>query len=227
MAIQVVCPGCYARFKVSDKFAGMSGPCPKCKKIITIPAAADEVKVHAPEEFAHGGRGTGGKLALKPIARFETKLSAVAVTGIVASVIGVVAVAWLAGPIFKEHWWARAVGLLLISPALVFAPYTFLRDQEAEPHRGKPLFVRTAICAVVYAMMWVVFGYSSGFVVGADPWNWLLYAPPFVVTGGLVALACYDLDFSSGCLHYAFYALATILLRWIAGMGWIWEATVG
>jgi hypothetical protein len=39
-----------------------------------------------------------------------------------------------------------------------------------------------------------------------------------------VALACFDLDFGSGCFHYAFYLLAILLLRWCAGMGWVWEA---
>ena len=31
MAIAVICPGCKASFRVSDKFAGQTGPCPKCK----------------------------------------------------------------------------------------------------------------------------------------------------------------------------------------------------
>ncbi|MEC8508925.1 MAG: MJ0042-type zinc finger domain-containing protein, partial [Planctomycetota bacterium] len=34
MSIRVTCPGCHARFNVSDQFAGKSGPCPKCKKTI-------------------------------------------------------------------------------------------------------------------------------------------------------------------------------------------------
>ena len=31
MAIKVLCPGCRTLFTVSDKFAGRTGPCPKCK----------------------------------------------------------------------------------------------------------------------------------------------------------------------------------------------------
>ena len=34
MAIDVTCPSCHTRFQVSDKFAGKSGPCPKCKNTI-------------------------------------------------------------------------------------------------------------------------------------------------------------------------------------------------
>ena len=37
MPISVVCPGCKARFNVSDKFAGKKGPCPKCKTVLTVP----------------------------------------------------------------------------------------------------------------------------------------------------------------------------------------------
>lgn len=70
--------------------------------------------------------------------------------------------------------------------------------------------------------MWGVFGYASDFIAGGDVWNWLIIAPPFFVTGGLIALACFDLDFGSGCFLYAFYVLVTIGLRWLAGMGWIW-----
>ena len=40
MAIQVLCSGCGSRFAVSDRFAGKTGPCPKCKKPITIPTPA-------------------------------------------------------------------------------------------------------------------------------------------------------------------------------------------
>ena len=40
MAIAVLCPGCKSQFTVSDQYAGRTGPCPKCKKSITIPAVS-------------------------------------------------------------------------------------------------------------------------------------------------------------------------------------------
>ena len=73
MPIQVTCPGCHARFKVSDKFAGQTGPCPKCKKPITIPKKEDEVVIHAPE--AYGPKGVDGTATLKPIERKESSAS--------------------------------------------------------------------------------------------------------------------------------------------------------
>ena len=49
MAINVICPGCHTRFKVSDKYAGVEGPCPKCKVKIKIPEKSDEVVIHTPD----------------------------------------------------------------------------------------------------------------------------------------------------------------------------------
>ena len=144
MSIFVVCPGCHSRFNVSEKFAGQSGVCPKCK-----------------------------------------------------------------GPIER--------------PALVMAAYTVLRDDELEPYQGRALYLRVAICALAYVALWGVFIYLSDRVDTSQPWNWLLVAPPLVITGALAALASLDLDFGSGSLHYAFYVLVTALLRWVAGMGWLWE----
>ncbi len=42
MPIQVTCPGCLKRFTVADKHAGKQGPCPACKKPITIPKLEEE-----------------------------------------------------------------------------------------------------------------------------------------------------------------------------------------
>jgi hypothetical protein len=76
-----------------------------------------------------------------------------------------------------------------------------------------------------------VFAHVTGNFAGGELWNWFVVAPPFLIMGSLVALATLDLDFGSGFLHYAFYVLVTIVLQWLAGMGWVWsaagQATVG
>ena len=115
-----------------------------------------------------------------------------------------------------------ALGLLVVSPLLVIAPYTFLRDDELEPYRGKVLYIRTGLCALAYVFLWAIFGYVSGLLSPDEPWNWIYVVPPFLAIGALAPLATLDLDFGSGFFHYCFYLLATILLRWIAGMGWVW-----
>jgi uncharacterized protein YbaR (Trm112 family) len=223
VSILVVCPKCHTRFKVSDKFAGKSGACPKCKGTIRVPTKEEEVQVHTPTEFAGGGRGATGKLALKPIARQETRLQPVAATAVVAAVLAVLATAWIGGGVFRDSLFARAVGLLLVSPPLVIAGYAFLRDAELEPYRGKALYLRTGFCTVAYAVLWGVLGYVSAHVLDAEAWTWLLIAIPLLIAGAFAAFACLDLDFSNGFFHYAFYVLATMLLRWTIGMGWVWQ----
>ena len=69
MPIPVTCPGCLARFTVSDKYAGKQGPCPKCKQTITVPDKSQEVVIHAPENY--GPKDAGGRPVLKPIKRVE------------------------------------------------------------------------------------------------------------------------------------------------------------
>ncbi|MBN2473577.1 MAG: hypothetical protein JXB62_03135 [Pirellulales bacterium] len=225
MSILVVCPGCHKRFKVSEKFAGKSGTCPSCKGTIRVPTKEEEVKVHAPTAFAEGGRGRSGELLTKPIARRQIRLHPVATVAVAGGVLTVLLVAWAAGGVLQSNLAVRAVGLLLVSLPLVLAAYTFLRDEDLEPYRGRSLCVRAAICSAAYVALWAVYGYLAGTVITGELWEWLFVVPPFLVAGALIALACLDLDFGSGFFHYGFYLLATVLLRWIAGMGWIWEAT--
>jgi hypothetical protein len=224
MAINVTCPGCLTRFTVSERFAGRSGACPKCKAPIRVPSKEEAVEVHAPEQFGRGGRGKDGKLILKPIARGKGKFSVKAAVAVAAASAAVLATAALAGGILREYWIVRALGLLAVSPPLVWAGYLFLRDDDnLEIFAGRMLLARTALCAAAYAALWGVFGYVAGHTLTGEVWNWLLTAPPFLITGALVALACYDLDFGSGFLHYGFYIVVTALLRGCAGMGWLWQ----
>jgi hypothetical protein len=101
MAIHVICPGCHARFSVSEKFGGKQGPCPKCKTVITIPKASEEVKIHAPDDYG-GAKSATGQLVLKPIERSVTKLSTTWVLAIGAVTIITIGVAFMIGKAFRE-----------------------------------------------------------------------------------------------------------------------------
>ena len=85
MAIDVTCPACHTRFQVSEKFAGKSGPCPKCKKTIKVPEKKDEVVIHAPE--VSGPKDSTGVAVLKPIGRTETRLSMMQMATIFGSIV--------------------------------------------------------------------------------------------------------------------------------------------
>jgi hypothetical protein len=225
MPIIVVCPQCRKSYKVNDKFAGKSAPCPNCKNTLQVPTKAEEVMVHAPAEFAGGGRSRTGKLITEPIAHTNARLKPVAVAAIAAAVLAVLVVAWAGrrAGVF-QNMAAVIVGLLAVSPPLVIAAYAVLRDDELEPYRGMALYIRSAICALAYIALWGAFSLlaSRGIITG-DLWNWAFVVPAFAAAGGLIAFASLDLDYGNAMLHYGFYLIVTVLLRWIAGMKWVWD----
>jgi hypothetical protein len=228
MPIIVACPGCHKSFKVADKFAGQTGPCPNCKRVLQVPTKAEEVTVHAPTEFAGGGRSTTGKLVVKPIARSNAKLQPVTAAIIAAGVLAVLVGTWALGGVFRNSMVAVAVGLLAVSPPLVIAAYAVLCDEELEPYRGKALYIRSAICAVAYTALWGAYALLASPSIGlinGELWNWVLVAPPLVLAGGMAALATLDLEFGNAIFHYGFFLLATLVLRWAAGMKWVWDVS--
>lgn len=223
MAIQVICQGCHARFQVSDKFAGKKGPCPKCKAEITIPAKGDEVVIHAPEEYSSGGQDASGQMALKPVARQHTKISPIFIGTVVAVCIVVFIAAALLGNSFQGvvPFFILAIGAVGLAPPLTYAGYSFLRDDELEAYRGRSLAIRIVICSLVYALLWFLFKAALDlFLLDGPPelWHLLFFIPPVLLIGMVAAFACFDLDFTSGFIHYGLYLLVTVLLRLIMGM---------
>ncbi len=223
MPILVICSGCGAKFNVAEKFAGKQGPCPKCKAVIRVPSP-DDVKIAEPEAFG-GGKDTKGRPVLKPLERAETKLSHGAIAAMVGGLLGTVLVAWLAGPVIREQWWLRALGLVAVAFPLSVGAYSILRDSELEPYRGSALYLRAGACALAYAALWGVFGLLPDDWTTGESWVWFLLAPPFVLVGAGVAFACFDLDFGTAALHYSGFVLASLVLRWLAGMPMLWQTT--
>lgn len=220
MAIQVVCPGCKKRFGVSEKFAGKKGPCPKCKTEITIPAKGDEVKVHEPENF--GPKGTAGRATLKPIFREETKFSPVA-TGIIA---GPLLVALILAIIIRspdeQDFLTKSVKFLIVSlliaPSLAYAGYTIFRDNDLEPYRGKKLWTRVGVCAVLFASTWGLVALVNKLGMNGDGFSMpimMVLLAGMVAIGGVISFACFDLEYMTGLMHFGMYLVVSILLRWI------------
>ena len=159
MTIRVTCTGCHKRFDVSEQFAGKEGPCPNCKKRIKIPAVEDEVVIHGPEDAApKDGTGQG---SLKPIIREETALTAVQLTLIGVAIGGFFALSFIIRlmlgnqPAFPAY--LLVLGALSIAVATVLSGYTFLRNQELGRFTGQSLYVRVAVCSLLYAVLWSVF----------------------------------------------------------------------
>jgi hypothetical protein len=223
MPIAVICPGCRAQFRVHEKFAGKEGPCPKCKAKITIPL--DDVKIHVPEEAVPttaGGKPVTATGTPRPVARTKRELKVLPALIIGGATIGVLVVAWLGGDLIQNNAVARIVGLLAVSLPLAVAGYSVLRDDELEPYRGQELLLRAALCAAGYALLWGVFWYLPDDAFRSNL-NWLFIAPPFVLVGAGIALGCFDLPFQEALLHYAFYVLASLALRWLVGMPPMWD----
>lgn len=223
MSIQVTCPGCHARFNVSDNFAGREGPCPKCKTKIKIPDKAEEVVIHAPEDFGGGGRDAKGRPVLKPIERADVKLPPVVIFAIVGAVVMVLLLAWVLGRSGEPpSTLILGIGALALAPALIFGGYTFLRDDELEPYRGRQLWLRIGICSLVYALTWLGYSLAIGMLVseGNSPamMHLLLVAPPIIGVGMLAAYSTLDLEPMMAFLHYGLYLTVTVLLRLTMGM---------
>lgn len=223
MSIQVTCPGCLTRFQVSEKFAGKKGPCPKCKKEITIPDKSSEVKIHAPEDA--GPKDSQGRSALKPIERKETKLGGVVIAIIVTSILAAIMLALglrLTGD--EVSLPIRIVGVFLTAPALVFAGYTFARDQELEPYRGTEMLIRVAITSVLFAALWLIYAYLPAYLFEykqASEASYLVFAiaiAAMIALGALVVVGTFELEFSGGLVVSALYFVAVLGLALLAGI---------
>lgn len=223
MPIAVVCPGCKAQFRVSEKFAGKTGPCPKCKAQITIPAAGPEIKIHAPDPGATTGKDSKGRAVSAPLLRFEERMSTQTMVLLGAGTLASLILAFFAGRILSDHRpLLAALGLALISWPIVLAGYRVFREEEAEPHQGKVLYFRAAICAAIYALLWGAFWFvPEDWII--EYWSWFYIAAPFLLLGAVTAFASLDLDFGSGFFHYCFYLAVTLLYRYLIGMGNLWH----
>jgi predicted Zn finger-like uncharacterized protein len=230
MAIDVTCPACHTRFQVSDKFAGKSGPCPKCKKTIKVPEKKDEVVIHAPE--VSGPTDSTGVAILKPLIRKEARLGTAQIIAIVGSVVLVLVVAAvLRTQSMQIRQMAAMLGAVLLGPPLAFAAYTFLRDDELEPYRGQEVLLRSLACGLTYAALWgaywLVFAYWFNFkpLPSGEP-SWVavgVAAAVMTAVGTVAAQASLELEIGGSVLNYAMYLICTVLLRFIMNMDPKWQ----
>lgn len=224
MPIQVTCPGCLKRFSVAEKFAGKQGPCPNCKKTITIPKLEEQVVIHAPDHSEAGAVGAGGRHALKTYKRTDTKFQPLVFT----AVIGCVLVALLVALVLRtgsKDTWLLATAAIILGPPLAWAGYTFLRDPELEAYTGMPLILRSLACGLVYALLWAIYVFLGGRFFGPDAiksgleiWQMVVLILPVLAAGTLAAYASFDLDPGSAFFHCAMYFAVTVVLRLVAAL---------
>ncbi len=217
MSIRVTCAGCHTRFNVDDRFAGKEGPCPKCKKPITIPAKSEAVQVHAPDQF--GPKTTSGEGALKPITRRHAKLSPVQMVLIAATIVGFLVVAFLMRSSIKDpdsfNSWLLLLGAVLLAVPCVYGGYSFLRNAELGAFIGNDLIGRIAACSVTYGLSWLAIPLVS-YAIGPELGRFIGVAL-MVVLGVFTAYLLLSLDFIMGTLHYGMFFGCCVLLRVTAG----------
>jgi hypothetical protein len=228
MPIHVICPTCHARFKVGDQHAGKTGACPKCKGQIQIPAAGDEVIIHAPDSEA-GAKDAKGRNVLKPLRRKEARFklnTALAVGGATLLTLGLAFLAGRAGLDENAQTWVKAIGALLLGPPLAYAGYSFLRDDELEAYQGVDLLIRCLACGAVYAGLWGLYWYLGYQIFGSEAYAFegLEIFQVGVLLGVMIgigtgtAVVCFDLDPLTAFFHFALYLGTTIVLRLVMGL---------
>lgn len=222
MSIRVTCAKCHTRFNVSEKFAGKTGPCPKCKNRIKIPTKAQEVKVHEPEMA--GPKNILGESVLKPIERIETTLTGIHITLIASLIVGflvcslVMRLMYPGGVGFPGFLlWISAIA---IAPPICFAAYSFLRDQELGAFGQKELWYRVLGTSVVYALLWLAmplgkYAFSDNYELG----SWAFALIIMLGAGGAAGMLAYDFDYLIGLVHYGLYLGFCLLGRLLAGIG--------
>ena len=222
MPINVTCPNCHSRFQVSEKFAGQTGPCPKCKERIKVPEQEEEVVIHAPEEF--GPKTTTGESVLKPIEREETSIGLPAILGVIGFCLGILVVAFVLRQSYQDSedgvpmlW--LGIGAVLLGPPVAYGCYSFLRNDELEPYRGSALIIRSSICGLVYAALWGVYSLLVQYLFNGqvEVFQLVYLAPPLIAAGAVASLASLDLDFTNGTIHFASYVAVTVALLFLMG----------
>lgn len=222
MAIRVTCGKCLTRFNVSDKFAGKKGPCPKCKETIQIPDKTEEVIVHAPKD--DGPKDSKGRSILKPIEREEVRVTKWGILAVAASIVAAIGAAIFLRTMESIPAFIPPLGALLLGPPLVWAGYTFARDQELEPFMGNELYGRVAICSVLFAALWLLYAFVPAYVmdyqsVSEMPIGAVFIALAAMLTiGTICSVVTFELETGGGVVHAGLYIISTMLLAMLAGI---------
>jgi hypothetical protein len=215
MASPVICPGCTSRFTVSDKFAGMTGPCPKCKRPIKIPA----ITIHEPEAPRASSGGTG-RVPTAPLPRFDRPVPQSAILASGAGAVALLVAAWLVGLVVKPGdlpaWLLLGLAFVVAVPCVMLG-YEAIRDRDLEPYRGRPFLIRSLGCAAIYAGLWALKGLLPPEAT-SEMWQWTYLGPMFGAAGAIAALATLDVEWGPAVALFGFYAMFTVLLRWLMGM---------
>ncbi len=222
MPIPVTCPGCLTRFTVSDKYAGKTGPCPKCKKQLVVPDKSQEVVIHAPETA--GPKDTKGVAVLKPLKRAEFKLSKTEL--IVAGVISLFSIGFAIYARFSFSEipsWIPSLGVLVLAFPLAWIGYTFFHDDELAEYSGKERLSRVGACAAVFAFSWGLYWFLAIYLgnkslAQVDAVQFAVFVVLMFIVGTLGSMLSMELELGQSLLHYSMFFTTTFLLALVMGI---------
>ena len=224
MSLHVICPGCLKRFQVGARFAGMKGPCPNCGTIISIPH--ESVKLPDADE-TKSGKETKRNVSLSVIPRYDWEFDP-ALAGLYAlGVLGVLLLAFLFGCI-PMYGVLRSLfgtfGLCLIAFPLTLFGYQTLRDREQIfAFTGEELYRRAALAAAGYVILWLTLE-SVLMATRADVYVSGFYFTAFAGLATLFAVPILVMRMQDAFLHYCIFGFSVILVRYLMGLGWLWES---
>ena len=230
MAIDVICPGCFKRFQVSDQFAGRSGPCPGCKTVITIPALGDQVVIVEPEPQSVA---TGAQAKLDGIARragFFQRFEIITLCSLFAATAGIaILTRILQNDAVIGFTTTTAIlfagGLTLLSLASSFLGYGVFKDSEVEAFDRRNTIIRSIITAAMYCLIASVFIAATLLVDHDEPRTIILsiVGVACFAVASFVPMVLYEMEMLQGALHVAvmicmtslFCLLANNLSQWL------------
>jgi len=223
MAIDVICSGCLKQFKVSDQFAGRSGPCPGCKTIISIPKLEDQLVIEEPE---HKPGSPGAHTRINGIRRragffqrFEviTLCSLFTTVAVVAVVIRILQT----DPVTRLNLTTGILfgfGLILLALASSALGYGVLKDAEIEVFARRTIIIRSIITAGIYCLIASGFIMATLFFTQDDP-RTLILAILGIACFSIASFApmlCFEMELMHGALHVAIMICMTSLFCLLA-----------
>ena len=225
MSLHVICSGCLKRFQVGERFAGMQGPCPNCGTVIVIPK--ESVKLHGTEDTGPEQKKQQRRV-IRTIPRFDLEFDPVQAKYYVSGVFGVLLVTFLLGCMPMYAFFRSllgTLGLCLIAFPLALFGYQALRDREQIfAFTGEELYRRAGITAAGYVILWFGFEYCLA-ATQADGLIAWFYLAAFATLATLLAHPILEMKMPDAFLHYWLFGFSVVLLRFLIGFGWFWEAS--
>lgn len=225
MSINVICPGCLKRFRVNEQFAGKQGPCPNCGEVISIPK--ESVTMHD-TDATEQGKQKKRKQSIRPIPRSDLEFDPVPARNYALGVLGVLLLTFILGCI-PMYATLRSVlgtlGLCLVAFPLTLFGYQALRDREQIfAFSGEELYRRSGIVAAGYVILWLGLELFLTAAQG-NALICLLYLSAFAALATLLVYPLLEMAMPNSFLHCWLFGFAVVLLRFLLGLGWIWESS--